>query len=403
MRQIHRFFFSGAIALFALLGMTVPAANAASVSIQGVYPSTSLNAGQTVSFYAVTNGFGEPTFSVSGVGSIDSHGYYTWTPTVSDAGGHTVMVAVHDLSGAMASSTVYLYVLPKAVLIQNLLPGAMAFTREPVTFRASAPGFTNPNFSVRDRYAGTTVSAANITATGGFSWTPAVNEQGLHTITVTATDLYGHAASAAQSLLVEPPSTQIIKLAPGTAVGVGSPVTFSASTTGLTNPTYAVSDSLGWFSTVGASSTDASGNFSWTPAKSDLGTHVLTLTASDANGSVATAKATITVSLAAPAESTVTPSAGTASGASGSESSGSLSTAPKQDGYAFTRYLRIGSQGTAVTELQRHLTLDGSYTGPVTGYFGPLTFAGVQRFQAAHGIEQVGVVGPQTRAALNAE
>ena len=395
MRQYHRPFLSIIASLFISLGALVPAASAASVSIQGIFPSTSLNPGQTVSFYAIANGFGEPTYSITGgSGSIDAHGFYTWTPSPNDAGGHDIVITVNDISGASASTTEHLFVIPNALVLQNLLPGATAFTHEPVTFTVNAPGFTNPSFSVRDSYAGTTVSDADIASSGSFSWTPATNEQGSHLLTITASDLYGHNASIQQPILVLPASVEITNLLPGAAVGIGTPVTFSASTTGFTNPTFAVSDSLGWFSTVNASSTDASGNFSWTPARSDLGTHVLTLTASDANGSIATAQTTLTVSLTAPAQNAAAPAESTPP---------PPSNAPKQDGYVFTQYLRIGSRGTAVTELQKHLTADGSYTGPVTGYFGPLTFSGVQAFQAAHGIEQVGVVGPQTRAALNAE
>ncbi|MDP2598849.1 MAG: peptidoglycan-binding domain-containing protein, partial [Candidatus Liptonbacteria bacterium] len=51
--------------------------------------------------------------------------------------------------------------------------------------------------------------------------------------------------------------------------------------------------------------------------------------------------------------------------------------------------------------LQQVLTTQGVYTGPITGYFGPLTQAGVERFQTKYGIDPVGEVGPITRAKLN--
>jgi N-acetylmuramoyl-L-alanine amidase len=58
--------------------------------------------------------------------------------------------------------------------------------------------------------------------------------------------------------------------------------------------------------------------------------------------------------------------------------------------------------GNAVTELQKRLTNEGVYSGPITGYFGPLTSAGVKAYQQKYGISQVGTVGPLTRAKLNA-
>jgi peptidoglycan hydrolase-like protein with peptidoglycan-binding domain len=62
----------------------------------------------------------------------------------------------------------------------------------------------------------------------------------------------------------------------------------------------------------------------------------------------------------------------------------------------------MGATGAEVTELQKALTASGFYTGPVSGYFGPLTQSAVKAFQTARGLAAVGNVGPQTRAALNA-
>lgn len=78
---------------------------------------------------------------------------------------------------------------------------------------------------------------------------------------------------------------------------------------------------------------------------------------------------------------------------------------------AITSSLDIGSTGASVTELQTYLATNASIypSGLVTGYFGPLTQAAVQRFQAAQGIVSSGSpattgygrVGPKTMVALN--
>jgi len=71
--------------------------------------------------------------------------------------------------------------------------------------------------------------------------------------------------------------------------------------------------------------------------------------------------------------------------------------------YVFTQYLAIGSRGREVSELQKILKDLGYFTYPsITDYFGPLTKEAVMAFQRAKAISPVGVVGPQTRAALNA-
>lgn len=69
--------------------------------------------------------------------------------------------------------------------------------------------------------------------------------------------------------------------------------------------------------------------------------------------------------------------------------------------FRFTQYLRRGLSGGEISELQRRLTNEGVYNGPFNGSFGPLTEAAVTRYQGLHQIEQLGVVGPETRAALN--
>ena len=63
--------------------------------------------------------------------------------------------------------------------------------------------------------------------------------------------------------------------------------------------------------------------------------------------------------------------------------------------------LTLGSTGEAVTALQNILSEQGFFSGPITGYFGKITQGAVKAFQSAHGISPIGIVGPQTRAALN--
>ncbi len=69
--------------------------------------------------------------------------------------------------------------------------------------------------------------------------------------------------------------------------------------------------------------------------------------------------------------------------------------------FRFTNMLHVGSRGDDVTELQKRLTEEGVYSGPITGYFGSLTFAAVKAYQAKNGIQAIGIVGPKTLASLN--
>ncbi|MEK7626798.1 MAG: peptidoglycan-binding protein [Patescibacteria group bacterium] len=69
--------------------------------------------------------------------------------------------------------------------------------------------------------------------------------------------------------------------------------------------------------------------------------------------------------------------------------------------FNFSNNLGLGSRGDDVTELQNRLVREGVYNHPITGFFGPLTKAGVKAFQKKYGIDTVGTVGPATMARLN--
>src|SRR3989344_4747053 len=76
-----------------------------------------------------------------------------------------------------------------------------------------------------------------------------------------------------------------------------------------------------------------------------------------------------------------------------------------------TSQLDIGDRGSQVTELQTYLATNASIypQGLITGYFGQLTKAAVERFQTTQGIVSNGTpattgygrVGPQTMSRIN--
>lgn len=70
--------------------------------------------------------------------------------------------------------------------------------------------------------------------------------------------------------------------------------------------------------------------------------------------------------------------------------------------FIFTEYMKRGSVGGQVDELQKFLNDAGYSCGPVDGIFGPLTEACVRAFQTANPPLKVdGIVGPLTREVLN--
>ncbi len=380
---------------------------AASVQIEGLWPTGAITPGATVSFIASASGFSDPVytlsdaFSASGAttGNIDKAGNYSWTPGIYDAGLHTIMVSVNDVAKDMASTTVNILVASNNVLVTNIAPGPFVSTMHPFTFTVTAPGFTTPYFSVYDSSAATTLTPGNINSSGAFSWKPSIDDLGAHSLTVRATDAYGHSAQTFVQVTVIHPQVSIPPLAP--SAPTGSPISFITRVSGLASSTYSIADSFAGTTTISARTLNSSGMFNWTPSVADLGSHLITITAADTYGNSASSTASIWV-VAAPATPTTTVVA-PAIAPTAVTTATTTATPPTTTAlaYHFTTALGIGSRTAAVLELQKRLTALGFYNGPLTGYFGALTAVGVKKFQAAHGIAQVGSVGPATRAVLN--
>jgi peptidoglycan hydrolase-like protein with peptidoglycan-binding domain len=451
------------------------------ISIQSLSPSSTVNVGQTVFFATLATSFTNPIYSVSdsavssslSASNINSSGNFSWTPENQDVGNHTLTVTATDSLGDTANITQPITVSPIATAtIQSLVPGSTISSGQNVTFNVTPTGFTNPTYSVSDSFYGNASSNASVNSSGVFNWTPSMSDIGTHTFTINISDTNGDTATITQTIVVQSAGMSIQSLLPGAVVLYNTPVSFTASTTGFTNPVYSVSDSFSGGS-ITNSNINSSGFFTWVPLPNDVGSHYISIYASDSSGHTATSNVTITVTsngsvpVTTSQTSTNTSTSGytfssylslgstgndvtelqkiliqkgflsaTATGYFGSltenavkqfqtsnglsavgfvgpgtravlnqiESSGTATnttTASSTTGYVFSLPLSVGSTGADVTALQNRLTQDGFYSGPITGYFGSLTQAGVERFQSAHGLSQIGSVGPGTRAALN--
>jgi peptidoglycan hydrolase-like protein with peptidoglycan-binding domain len=62
--------------------------------------------------------------------------------------------------------------------------------------------------------------------------------------------------------------------------------------------------------------------------------------------------------------------------------------------------LRVGDEGYQVKRLQRLLVQRGFDAGAADGIFGKQTAAAVKQAQVAHGLDDDGIAGPLTWAAL---
>lgn len=392
------------------------AVQAATVSASGA-PVGAITASTPIMFGVSGSGLVNPVYSVSDgysgqgatQGAIDTSGYFTWTPTVYDGGWHTLTFSATDATNVVATTTVRILVAATHVFAQDVVPGTTIAVGRALTFTPYAPGFTTPTFAVYDRTSGSTITPGAIDAsTGHFSWTPSQDDVGTHTLLLSASDSNGNSAQTSLTISVVNPKVSVTSY--HSVVGVGSLSLFTATASGITSPSWSVSDSPSGNATTSsivAGDVSSSGVFSWTPVASDIGTHAVTITATDTYGN--TASATITIFVTATSASAfttvITPTTPSVPSVTTLATTplpvSTVAAAQRANAYTFSAFLGIGSKGTDVTALQQALAQEGIYDGPVSGYFGALTQAAVQAFQKAHSLSPVGSVGPQTRALLN--
>lgn len=410
LQKLSRFSFGSIIlGLLLITGGSHALAAGEYIQIQNVSPLGAISPGNTINFSVAATGFSDAkyalsdSFSATGMtsGTIDKAGFFSWTPGIYDAGRHTLMVTATDILSHIATTTVNIIVTGNSVLVTALTPGQTVALHRPITFTMFAPGFVSPSFSVYDSYSVSTLSSnSTVSSSGAFSWTPSTaDDLGTHSFSVRAWDIYGHSAQTVQTITVINPSVSILSLLPGTSAGVGSQVSFASKVTALTSPTFLINDSFVGTSTVTASTLNATGVFSWKPTTADLGLHALTVTATDSSGNAASTTASILITSAPATSATVAPASFTGTPQANTTSTSPSTSATKK--YLFTTTLTVGSKGTAVTELQKRLTMLGFFSGPTSNYFGALTAASVRKFQKAQGLAPVGFTGPATRAALN--
>ncbi len=396
-------------ALFTLLAAVPSSVSAQSLSIQGFSPGA-ITPGTQATFYVAASGFADATFKLTDafsgsnatVGTLDKYGYFTWTPTVYDAGVHNLTIVGSDLMKNAATTTISLVVASNSLLITDVKPSTTVATGRPFSFTVTAPGFSTPTFNVYDSVAFSTVSSGTFSSAGVFTWTPTTDDTGTHALRIIGYDSYGHSAQATLSVTVINPKVTTKSLVPGGVGGVGTTFSLSSLATGFaSSTTFSVSDTFNGSTTVSSSNMTTSGQFYWKPVAADLGSHTIAVVATDPVGNAATTTVPILVTNAPP--TVTTPVANTTGNASTAATNvAAPASAPTSaSNYRFAKNLAIGSQGADVTALQNRLIALGYLRTAATGYFGTMTASAVKLYQGARGLPKVGNVGPATRASLN--
>lgn len=419
--------------LFALVAMPL-AASASTLSVQSLSPGASVMAKNKITFSLVTTGFTAYTYQIqdsfSGTSlaltNIDGGGNVQWVPLLQDVGTHNITFTSRDFNDNVATVSQTITVLPPPSISLQQITGSSVMPGNTYSFVVVPAGFTNPTYSVGDEFNGSSATYVPINSSGNFSWKPDISQNGAHRITVYASDSQGHSASANVDVQVGLGPRLVVQVtSTSTTVTPGNFVSFNVAPVDF-NPTgYSITDSFAGKSSISNSNINSSGSFWWTPQASDVGVHKLTIygqvgafgdkavttqviTVLGPNGILPTppppppttgaTSSTMLASLQAQLATLMAKMTGqTAASTPPPSPSSSAST-----GYTFTSYLKPGMRSDEVLQLQKVLASLGLLTATPNGYYGVGTTNAVIEFQKQHGLESLGVVGPGTRAALNA-
>ena len=228
-----------------------------------------------------------PTFSLAGPGvpvgaTITAAGAFSWTPAEDQDGLHSFSVVVTD---GVVDTTAPISLTVSEVNSAPTLGGVTNATipeLAPYQFQASSTDSDDPVQVPTFSLAGPGVPVgATITAAGAFSWTPAEDQDGLHSFSVVVTDGVVDTTAAISLTVSEVNSAPTLGGVTNATIPELAPYQFQASSTDSDDPVQVPTFSLaGPGVPVGATIT-AAGAFSWTPAEDQDGLHSFSVVVTD--------------------------------------------------------------------------------------------------------------------------
>ncbi len=286
------------------VSITTPAAN---TSVSSTPISFSGTASDNVSVTQVS-------WSNSLGGSGTATGTSSWSASIALASGaNLITITVQDRAGNIATSTRTVTYTPPDVTAPTVSITTPAANTSVSSTPISFSGTASDNISV------TQVSWSNSlggsgTATGTTSWSASIAlASGANLITITVQDRAGNIATATRTVTYTPPdvtapTVSITTPAANTSVS-STPISFSGTASDNVSVTQ-----VSWSNSLGGGGT-ATGTASWSASIAlASGANLITITAQDGAGNIATATRTVTYTLpdvTAPTVSITTPAANT--------------------------------------------------------------------------------------------
>ena len=228
-----------------------------------------------------------PTFSLAGPGvpvgaTITAAGAFSWTPAEDQDGLHSFSVVVTD---GVVDTTAPISLTVSEVNSAPTLGGVTNATipeLAPYQFQASSTDSDDPVQVPTFSLAGPGVPVgATITAAGAFSWTPAEDQDGLHSFSVVVTDGVVDTTAAISLTVSEVNSAPTLGGVTNATIPELAPYQFQASSTDSDDPVQVPTFSLAGPGVPVGATTTAAGAFSWTPAEDQDGLHSFSVVVTD--------------------------------------------------------------------------------------------------------------------------
>jgi hypothetical protein len=270
---------------------TEPAANAGQVYSGSISNQASdLNAGDPLKFAKLSG----PTWL-----SVGSDGALSGTPADTDAGTNAFTVSVTESAGMSNTATMFIRVNGAPVFTSNPFTEPDASTGQPYSGSISANA-TDPNPGDELTFAKVSgPSWLTIAPSGAISGTPGNSDAGTNTFMVSATDSSGLSANATLYVNVTGAPAFVSNPFSAPAVIVGQ--SYSGSITNqATDPnpgaalTFAKVSGPAWLVVA------ADGTLSGTPAQTDIGTNIFSVSVTDSEGMAGSATMNVPVMSVSP-------------------------------------------------------------------------------------------------------
>lgn len=236
-------------------------------------------AGATVTIYEGATLLGTTT--------ADGSGNWTYTPAALADGVHSLKLTATDVAGNTASS-VFSFTLdtstaaPAVALVHD--SGALA--GDGITNNDALKGTAEAGATVTIHEGTQVLGTATADGSGNWTLTPATIPDGMHALTVTATDVAGNASSSAFSFTLDTSTANpTIALSSDTGASASDGISYNDALKGTAEAGATVTVQEGG-NTLGTVTADGSGNWTLAPAALADGAHTLTVTATDVAGNI---------------------------------------------------------------------------------------------------------------------